>query len=181
MANLSIKSLIVNALTNNTSLDNIKKEFLRIHFINTHKPRYSSNVPRTWMPMNEFLAGLRRLGMTDAELEAWEKEWDEMIISVQKRAKKKSLTEVSIEAIVKARLKGTGIKYIMRKQQYRVALTLCIGRNSQATFYIQHSKFREQLELILPTVEQINSLMEELGQPIRIKAEEKRVKWELSE
>lgn len=181
MANLGIKSLIVNALTNNTSLENIKKEFFRLRFFNSYKPRYSSNVPRAWMPMNEFMAGLRRLGMTDADLEQWEKAWDEIVTSVQKRAKKKSLTEVSIETIVKARLKGTGIRYNMRKQQYRVALTLCIGHNSQATFYIQHSKFREQLELILPTVEQINKLMDELGQPIRVKALEQRTHWEISE
>lgn len=181
MANYSIKTLIVNALTNNRSLENIKKEFIREQFIKVFQPAYERSAPRTYIPTNDFIAALQRMGMTQEHLDQWEKEWDEMVQSVQKRAKKKSMTEVSIETIVKARLKGTGIKYIMRKQQYRVALTLCLGHNTQATFYIQHSKFREQLELILPTVDQLNKLMDELGQPIRVKATEQRVLWQESE
>lgn len=181
MANLSIKTLIVNALTNNRPLEYVQKEFLREKFISVFNPQYQRSLPRTYAPMNDFLTGLRRMGMTEQHLEQWNQEWEEMVLSVQKRAKKKTLNEISIEAIVKARLKGTGIKYRMQKQQYRVALTLCLGHNTQATFYIQHSKFREQLELVLPTVNQLNQLMDELGQPIRVKATEQRVIWQESE
>ena len=65
----------------------------------------------------------------------------------------------------------------MRKQQYRVALTLTMGHYTQATFYIQHSKFRKQLDMVLPAVNQLNQLMDELGQPIRVRNRDYHIDW----
>ena len=115
--------------------------------------------------------------MTPDEFEQWNQEWEELVHACEKRAKKRALNEISIETILKAKLKGTGIRYQMRKQQYRVALTLTMGHYTQATFYIQHSKFREQLDMVLPAINQLNQLMDELGQPIRVRNRDYHIDW----
>lgn len=165
----SIKSLIVEALTANRPLDHVHHAFMIDKFTKTFKPVGMRYMPRWNTPMNEVYAFFRQRGATDEQLAQWESEWGELVKSCQKRAKMRALNEVSIETILKAKLRGTGIKYQMRKQQYRVALTLSMSHNTQALFYIQHSKFREQLDKILPAVKMLNDLMDDLGQPIRMK------------
>lgn len=111
----------------------------------------------------------------------WNEEWDELVNSCAKRAKLRSMNEVSIDTILKEKLTGTGLKFRVKRQQYRVTLTLVMKHNVQATFIIQHSKFRQQLEKILPAVQQLNDLMDDLGQPIKIKTIERYANWEETE
>jgi len=177
MALPSIKSLIVDALTGKIALERIQREFMLDKYIKIYKPRNLHGIPRSNFPYRDFLQGLANNGVTTADLDQWTKDWHDLVRSCEKRAKIRKLNEVSIENILKAKLSGTGIKYQMRKQQYRVALTLTMTHNTQATFYILHSKFREQLEMILPAVEQLNKLMDELGQGIRLKTFDRNAKW----
>lgn len=177
MALPSIKSLIVDALTGKISLERIQREFMLDKYIKIYKPKNLRGIPRSNYPYKDFLQGLANNGVTTADLDQWTKEWHELVHSCEKRAKIRKLNEVSIEAVLKAKLSGTGIRYQMRKQQYRVALTLTMKHNTQATFYILHSKFREQLDMILPAVEQLNTLMDELGQAIRVKAYDRNAQW----
>lgn len=111
----------------------------------------------------------------------WNEEWDELVNSCAKRAKLRSMNETSIDVVLKEKLAGSGLKYKVKRQQYRVTLTLVMKHNVQATFIIQHSKFRQQLEKILPAVQQLNELMDDLGQPIKIKTLERNAKWEETE
>jgi len=111
----------------------------------------------------------------------WNKEWEDLLNKCSKRAKLRSMNEVSIEAILHDKLKGTGLKYRLKRQQYRVTLTLVMKHNVQATFIIQHSKFRAQLDMVLPAVMQLNDLMDELGQPIKIKTLERNANWDTIE
>lgn len=173
----SIKSLIVDALVGKISLERVQREFYLSKYYKLHNPFKVRGIPRSYAPFSEFLLALKRNGVTDAELEEWDKEWVELVRSCEKRAKMRSMNELSIETLLKAKLAGTGIRYHLRKQQYRVALTLTMSHNTQATFYIQHSKFREQLDMILPAVEQLNNLMDELGQPIRVRTLDRNADW----
>jgi len=177
MALPSIKSLIVDALTGKISLERIQREFMLDNYIKIYKPRNLHGIPRSNFPYRDFLQGLANKGVTTEDLDQWTNDWHELVHSCEKRAKIRKLNEVSIENVLKAKLSGTGIRYQLRKQQYRVALTLAMSHNTQATFYILHSKFREQLETILPAVEQLNRLMDELGQPIRMKTFDRNAKW----
>ena len=177
MAVPSIKSLIVDALIGKIDIQRVRREFLLDKYIQTHKPRNLRGIPRSYTPNNEFEQGLIRNGVTLDELELWEQEWQELVHSCEKRAKKRTLNEVSIETMLKAKLAGTDIQYHLRKQQYRIAVTLTMSHNTQATFYIQHSKFREQLDMVLPAVNQLNQLMDELGQPIRVKVRDYHIEW----
>ena len=108
----------------------------------------------------------------------WNEEWDELVNSCAKRAKIRSMNETSIDVILKEKLSGTGLKYRIKRQQYRVTLTLVMKHNVQATFIIQHSKFRQQLEKILPAMEQLNEMMDDLGQPIKIKTYDRYADWQ---
>lgn len=177
MATPSIKSLIVNALVGKIDMMRVKREFLLDKFVKIHKPLNLRGIPRNYAAYDEFVQSLYRLGVTPDEFEQWNQEWEELVHACEKRAKKRALNEVSIETILKAKLKGTGIRYQMRKQQYRVALTLTMGHYTQATFYIQHSKFREQLDMVLPAINQLNQLMDELGQPIRVRNRDYHIDW----
>ncbi len=177
MALPSIKSLIVDALTGKIALERVQREFMLDKYIKIYKPRNLHGIPRSNYSYQNFLQGLANNGVTTDDLDQWTKDWHDLVHSCEKRAKIRKLNEVSIENILKTKLSGTGIKYQMRKQQYRVALTLTMTHNTQATFYILHSKFREQLEMILPAVEQLNNLMDELGQGIRLKAFDRNAKW----
>ena len=177
MAVPSIKSLIVDALIGKIDMMRVKREFILEKFIKIHKPVNLRGIPRSHTPYDEFVQSLYRLGVTQDELEQWDQAWEELVHTCEKRAKKRALNEVSIETLLKAKLKGTDIRYHMRKQQYRVALTLTMGHYTQATFYIQHSKFREQLDMVLPAVNQLNQLMDELGQPIRVRNRDYHIHW----
>ena len=177
MANPSIKSLIVDALIGKMEMQRVQREFMLDKYIQTHKPRNLRGIPRSYSPYKEFEQSLINNGVTTDELELWGKEWQELVHGCEKRAKKRALNEVSIETMLKAKLTGTGILYHLRKQQYRIAVTLTMSHNTQATFYIQHSKFREQLDMVLPALAQLNQLMDNLGQPIRIRARDYRLKW----
>jgi hypothetical protein len=177
MAVPSIKSLIVDALIGKIDMMRVKREFILEKFIKIHKPVNLRGISRSHTSYDEFVQSLYRLGVTPDELEQWDHAWEELVHTCEKRAKKRALNEVSIETLLKAKLKGTGIRYQMRKQQYRVALTLTMGHYTQATFYIQHSKFREQLDMVLPAVNQLNQLMDELGQPIRVRNRDYHINW----
>ena len=177
MAAPSIKSLIVNALVGKIDMMRVKREFLLDKFVKIHNPLNLRGIPRNYAAYDEFVQSLYRLGVTPDEFEQWNQEWEELVHACEKRAKKRALNEISIETILKAKLKGTGIRYQMRKQQYRVALTLTMGHYTQATFYIQHSKFREQLDMVLPAINQLNQLMDELGQPIRVRNRDYHIDW----
>lgn len=155
----------------------VKREFLLDKFVKIHEPINLRGIPRNYAAYDEFVQSLYRLGVTPDEFEQWNQEWEELVHACEKRAKKRALNEVSIETILKAKLKGTGIRYQMRKQQYRVALTLTMSHHTQATFYIQHSKFREQLDMVLPAINQLNQLMDELGQPIRVRNRDYHIDW----
>lgn len=177
MAVPSIKSLIVDGLIGKTDIMRVKREFMLDKFIKIHKPLNLRGIPRSHVPYNEFEQGLIRLGVTPDELEQWDQEWQKLVHSCEKRAKMRTFNEVSIETLLKAKLKDTGIRYHLRKQQYRVVLTLTMGHHTQATFYIQHSKFREQIDMVLPAIAQLNQLMDSLGQPIRVKARDYHINW----
>lgn len=108
----------------------------------------------------------------------WDEEWNELLTSCAKRAKLRTMSETSIETVLQDRLHDSGMDYIIKKQQYRVTLTLKMKHNVQATFIIQHSKFRQQLEKVLPAVQQLNDLMDDLGQPVKIKTLDRRANWQ---
>ncbi len=177
MAVPSIKSLIVDALIGTKDILRVKREYLLDKYVKTHHPRSLRGIPRSYAPYGEFEQALIINGVSRSELSQWNNEWEELVHTCEKRAKKRSLSELSIETILKDKLKGTGIRYHLRKQQYRIAVTLSMNHNMQATFYILHSKFREQLERVLPALQQLNLLMDELGQPIRIRAIDYRLDW----
>lgn len=169
--------MIVDALTGKYPLERVQREFLLEKFMAVFKPRTTRGIPRWNCSFSDFLAALKRLTVTDELMAQWNTEWQELVRTCEKRAKMRKLNEVSIETLLNAKLQGTGIKYVLKKQQYRVTLTLTMNHNVQGTFYIQHSKFREQLDKVLPAVLQINQLMDELGQGIRIRAIDKRAAW----
>lgn len=177
MALPSIKSLIVDALIGKIALERVQREFMLDKYIKDYKPHNLRGIPRSSAPIKDFLQGLANNGVTIADLDQWTKEWHVLVHSCEVRSKKRKFNEISIENVLKAKLSGTGIKYQLRKQQYRVALTLTMSHNTQATFYIQHSKFREQLEMIMPAVERLNNLMDELGQGIRVRAFDRNANW----
>lgn len=177
MAVPSIKSLIVDALTGKVSIDRVHRQFFIEQFIKVYKPRNLRGLPNYAASLADVKQAMARLGVTEQHLIQWEELWTETVHACQKRAKLRSMNEVSIENLLKSKLSGTGIKYQLKKQQYRVALTLSMSHNTQATFYILHSKFREQLDKVLPSVIQLNQLMDELGQGIRIRAFNKREHW----
>ena len=175
----SIKSRIVTALVNHASLERLHNEYLLQEYCTAHRrTAYSRRSPGLWLSYDEFVKELQRVGATSAEITQWNEGWQQLVSSCEKRAKMRSLNEVSIERILQSKLQGTGIKYHMLKQQYRVALTLTMSHNMQATFYIQHSRFREQLDQILPTVQQLNQLMDTLGQAIKMRTTDKHLSWQ---
>lgn len=177
MAVPSIKSLIVDALTGKVSIERVQRQFLIEQYIKAYKPRNLRGIPMHTASLADLKQSMKRIGVTDEHLEQWDALWIENVHACEKRAKLRSLNEVSIETLLKSKLAGTGIQYQLKKQQYRVALTLSMSHNTQATFYILHSKFREQLDKVLPSVMQLNQLMDELGQGIRIRAYNKRDHW----
>ena len=91
------------------------------------------------------------------------------ILKEEKKAKMKALSKATVSSVVKATLKGTGIKYKLSLHDSRAYLTVKLDYDLETKFALSDKDFMKKIVHVTSTVEQLNNIMHNLGQPLRIK------------
>ena len=91
------------------------------------------------------------------------------ILKEEKKAKMKALSKATVSSVVKATLKGTGIKYKLDLHDNRAYLTVKLDYDLETKFALSYKDFMKKIVHVTSTVEQLNTIMRNLGQPLRIK------------
>lgn len=94
----------------------------------------------------------------------------EQILKEEKKAKKLALSKSTIDTVVKATLKDTGIQYKLSLSSQKAILTLRLDNGLETNIHLSYKNFMDKIPYIKSTVERLNGIMSELGQPLRIKA-----------
>lgn len=92
------------------------------------------------------------------------------VLKEEKKAKMKALSKATVASVVKATLKGTGIKYKLDLHDGRAYLTVKLDYDLETKFAISYKDFMKKIVHVTSTVEQLNTIMRNLGQPLRIKS-----------
>ena len=100
------------------------------------------------------------------------------ILQAEKKAKMKALNKSTVASVVKATLKGTGIKYKLDLRDTQAYLTVKLDHGLETKFALSYKDFMKKIVYVVSTVEQLNSIMQNLGQPLRIKSTYFRVNKE---
>lgn len=87
----------------------------------------------------------------------------------QKKAKMKAMSKATVTAVVKSTLKGTGIKYKLDLNENRAFLTVKLDHDLETKFALSYKDFMKKIAHVVPTVKQLNTIMQNLDQPLRIK------------
>ena len=93
-----------------------------------------------------------------------------VILKAEKKAKMKAISKATVSSVVKATLKGTGIKYKLDLNENQAYLTVKLDKNLETKFALSYKDFMKKIVLITSTVEQLNTIMRNLGQPLRVKS-----------
>lgn len=91
------------------------------------------------------------------------------ILKEQKKAKMKAMSKATVTAVVKSTLKGTGIKYKLDLNENQAYLTVKLDHDLETKFALSYKDFMKKIVYVVSTVEQLNKIMQNLGQPLRIK------------
>lgn len=91
------------------------------------------------------------------------------ILKEQKKAKMKAMNRATVTAVVKSTLKGTGIKYKLDLNENQAYLTVKLDHDLETKFALSYKDFMKKIVHVVSTVEQLNTIMQNLGQPLRIK------------
>ena len=92
------------------------------------------------------------------------------ILKAEKKAKMKAISKATVSSVVKATLKGTGIKYKLDLNENQAYLTVKLDKNLETKIALSYKDFMKKIVLITSTVEQLNTIMRNLGQPLRVKS-----------
>lgn len=96
--------------------------------------------------------------------------WPEMKTNIQKQVKLTQMAENTIELLLKGKMAGTGIPYVIEKQKIRVKATFDVGKKTMVEMAISHNNFTKELDKIIETVKQLKNFIEQADMQVRIKA-----------
>lgn len=99
-----------------------------------------------------------------------ENQWPEMKTNIQKQVKLTQMAENTIELLLKGKMAGTGIPYVIEKQKIRVKATFDVGKKTMVEMAISHNNFTKELDKIIETVKQLKNFIEQADMQVRIKA-----------
>lgn len=123
----------------------------------------------------DVVAVLRKI---DELIPSWKEElWKKTVLEAQKRAKKKSLSENTIEVLLKSKMEGTGISYSTVKQKLRVKVYFNVGHNIMIEMYLSHKNFISQIDTVINSVTSIKKMIDETDMTIKIKKIDSTIIW----
>jgi len=95
--------------------------------------------------------------------------WPEMKTNIQKQLKITQMAENTIEILLRGKMKGTGIPFVIEKQKTRVKVTFDVGKKTMVEMAVSHKNFTEQIDKIIAAVKQLREFISNADMQIRIK------------
>jgi len=92
------------------------------------------------------------------------------IVLDKKKQKTKEIAISTIESVVKMQLSGSNLLYKLTTNDEQATLSIHINHKAILEIDISYNNFMPALSKIKTTIEKLNSIMDELGQPIRIQS-----------
>ncbi len=145
-------------------------EGFRLHVEGIYKSVYCFHIDT-----EEIVAVLHKI---DELIPSWKEElWNQAVLEAQKKAKKKSMSENTIEVLLKSKMEGTDISYSTVKQKLRVKVFFNIGHNIMVEMYLSHKNFISQIDNVINSVLSIKKMLDETDMTIKIKKLDNTITW----
>jgi len=109
--------------------------------------------------------------------------WDKLADTAYKENKKNEIGKSTIQALLKAKLKGTGLKYRISEATSYTSITFCLGDGKQyMSVDISKQDFMEQIPLAVDAAVCLNKLVEKTVNSVQVRVIGKyKFKWEDAE
>lgn len=100
----------------------------------------------------------------------WEQEWNEIFVEISKQTKNIDISILSIDAIVRNKLKGSNLPFHIEHLADESKLSLLIENNRQITLTIPHDKITETIATLQETIQHTTELLRQIPSSISISA-----------
>jgi len=98
----------------------------------------------------------------------WEQEWNEIFIEVSKLTKNIDISILSIGAIVRNKLKGSGLPFVLEHFATESKLSLLVENNRQITITIPHDNITETIASLPETIQYTTELLRQIPNNIDV-------------
>ncbi len=98
----------------------------------------------------------------------WEQEWNEIFVEISKQTKNIDISILSIDAIVRNKLKGSNLPFHIEHLADESKLSLLIENNRQITLTIPHDKITETIAALQETIQHTTELLRQIPSSISI-------------
>lgn len=117
---------------------------------------------------NEENAIARIFTEIDRQYPQWEQEWNEIFIEVSKLTKNIDISILSIGAIVRNKLKGSGLPFVLEHFATESKLSLLVENNRQITITIPHDNITETIASLPETIQHTTELLRQIPNSIGV-------------
>jgi hypothetical protein len=100
----------------------------------------------------------------------WEQEWNEIFVEISKQTKNIDISILSIDAIVRNKLKGSNLPFHIEHLADESKMSLLIENNRQITLTIPHDKITETIATLQETIQHTTELLRQIPSSISISA-----------
>lgn len=105
----------------------------------------------------------------DKKYEEWHNEaWDEYVAECRKRCVAKAMTGVATEALVKAKLEGSGIKFYIDQRVSTTQISFLLAGEQMMQISFATSKMRELLDGVTASALEMNELLKKTDRKIKL-------------
>ena len=126
---------------------------------------------------NEENAIARIFTEIDRLYPVWEQEWNEIFVEISKQTKNIDISILSIDAVVRNKLKGSNLPFHIEHLADESKLSLLIEGKRQITIAIPHDKITETTASLPETIRHTTELLKQLPASV-IVTDNTRDDWE---
>ncbi len=113
----------------------------------------------------------------DRQYPQWEQEWNEIFVEISKQTKNIDISILSIDAVVRNKLKGSNLPFHIEHLAEESKLSLLIEGKRQITIAIPHDKVTEIIASLPETIRHTTELLKQLPSSV-IVTDNTRDDWE---
>lgn len=126
---------------------------------------------------NEENAIARIFVEIDRQYPQWEQEWNEIFVEISKQTKNIDISILSIDAVVRNKLKGSNLPFHIEHFADESKLSLLVDGNRQITITIPHDNIAATLASLNETINRTTEILKQLP-PSVIVSENSHDDWE---
>ncbi len=113
----------------------------------------------------------------DKQYPQWESEWNDIYIEISKQTKNADIAIITINALVRNKIKNSGLQYSIEHNPDKSLLWLKLENNRQICLPINHNEIAEICNNLPSTIQEITTLIDQIPSEIRIN-DDSRNDWQ---